>query len=534
MSQFHNNPTGEKTGLSQGDIGVLLLMAAIILGGYFRLFPVYMAKFPLNDGGLFYQMTEAIIEGGYRLPEYINYNGLEIPFAYPPFGFYVAALTRGLFNTNLIVIFQYLPAFVLILSIVAFFNLAGALLDSSFKAGIATVIFALLPRSITWLIMGGGVTRSFGVLFLILATLNIYKLLTDTTWKYLLSSIFFSSLVCLSHPEAALHTVGIALLIAVFKVRTKKGLLKCAAVAGGTLVFTSFWWLPVVLRFSLGPYLTAAQTGLHSVQALLYLFISFSEEPFLTIIAVLAIIGFAGQIARRRFLLPILYIIPFVVEPRNATNVASIPMAILASSALTDVIYPSLAQIENRISSAELRHPFQGRANIILSAYLMLTMVIGIYYYSINLVDKKLSVENQRAFDWVARNTPQNSRFLVITGNTDLVFDWTLEWFPALTGRISETTIQGREWIDGRQFIPRVHKIQAVQNCVSISPSLPCLEARAKQLGAQYDYIYIAKKTAPQEYATTIRGEALILELAQANDRFTIVYQNDEVVIFRI
>ena len=51
-------------------------------------------------------------------------------------------------------------------------------------------------------------------------------------------------------------------------------------VAGGTILLTFVWWLPIVLCFGIPPYLSAAQTGLYSTKALLYLFISFSEEPF--------------------------------------------------------------------------------------------------------------------------------------------------------------------------------------------------------------------------------------------------------------
>jgi hypothetical protein len=493
-----------------------------------------VAEFPINDGGLFYRMTETLVENNFFLPKYVQYNGLSIPLAYPPLGFYLAGTISQLFRIELIPVFTFLPAIILIIILVAFFALADRLFESKLRAGLATLIFALLPRSITWSIMGGGITRSFGQLFLLLAVLNIYQLFSLGTKKYLLLSILFSALVCLSHPEAALHTLGIVLLIMAFKVRSIRGFYQATIVAGGTILLTSIWWLPIVLRFGITPYVSAAQTGLHSAKALLYLFISFSEEPFLTLIAVLGILGLAAQIAERKFFLPTWYIIPFIIEPRNATNVAVIPMAMLASTALIDVTYPSLAQIESRTRKTEFGHVLQGWAAKFLTVYLALIMVFGIYFYSISLIEKKVSFENRTAFNWITTNTPPDSRFLIITGNLDLVSDWTIEWFPALTDRINETTIQGLEWIDGRQFLPRVHQIQAIQNCVNASPSLQCVESYAKELGAQYDYLYIAKKTAPKDYAATIRGDTLIRELMQANDRFKMVYQTDEVVIFMV
>ena len=136
--------------LSQDEIGILIFIAAIIFGSWFRLFPVYEAKFPINDGGLFFRMTEAILENSFRLPAYIQYNGLEIPFAYPPLGFYLAGAISTIPGIKLIQVFLYLPAVILIIILFAFFALANSIFESKLLAGLATLFLALLPRSITW------------------------------------------------------------------------------------------------------------------------------------------------------------------------------------------------------------------------------------------------------------------------------------------------------------------------------------------------------------------------------------------------
>ena len=48
--------------------------------------------FPLNDGGMFYAMVEDLRAAGYALPAETSYNGGDIPYVYPPFSFYVAAV----------------------------------------------------------------------------------------------------------------------------------------------------------------------------------------------------------------------------------------------------------------------------------------------------------------------------------------------------------------------------------------------------------------------------------------------------------
>ena len=458
MSKMFNRATTQRKPLSQDEIGILFFIAALIFGSWFRLFPVHEAQFPINDGGLFYRMTEAIIENGFRLPEYVHYNGLIIPFAYPPLGFYLAGITSTVLRVKLIQVFLYLPAIILIITLFAFFALANSLFGSKLKAGLATLLFALLPRSITWLIMGGGVTRSLGQLFLIFAVLNIYFLFTKRTKKYLFLSIIFSSLVCLSHPEATIHTVGIALLLWILKGRNRKGTLLAAEVALGTLLLTSIWWLPVIFRFGIAPFVSAAQTGLHSANALIYFLISFSEEPFLTIIAVLALIGLAVKIVQREYFLSFWYMLPFFIEPRNAPNVSAIPMALLASVALLDLIFPALAQFESQRRKIDFNQSFQSKIEKGFLVYLGLCMLTGMYYYDLTITDRKVSPENQKAFEWIASNTPSDSNFIVVTGNTDLFADWTPEWFPTLTNRISLTTIQGYEWLDGKGFSERVRK----------------------------------------------------------------------------
>src|SRR5215470_9642735 len=70
---------------------LLAILIALVIGGAIRLFYVAHADFPLNDGGLFYTMTEDLRADKYVLPFYTSYNGGSIPYAYPPLAFYLSA-----------------------------------------------------------------------------------------------------------------------------------------------------------------------------------------------------------------------------------------------------------------------------------------------------------------------------------------------------------------------------------------------------------------------------------------------------------
>jgi len=72
--------TSATNGPDAKPIGVSLLVAmsfALLVR-----VPLFVdLDFPLNDGGLFLAMTEAIRDAGFSLPAVVEYNGLDLPMA---------------------------------------------------------------------------------------------------------------------------------------------------------------------------------------------------------------------------------------------------------------------------------------------------------------------------------------------------------------------------------------------------------------------------------------------------------------------
>jgi hypothetical protein len=513
--------------LSADDFGILLLMAAILFGVWFRFFPPYSAGFPINDGGLFYKMIEAIQANGFRLPAYVHYNGLDIPFAYPPLGFYIAGVIAAVFHATLLNTLLWLPAIVLTAIIPAFYYLANLILKSRWKAGLATFLYVLLPRSITWLIMGGGVTRSWGQLFLILATANLYLLYTNRERKYLAWSIVFCSLVCLTHPEASIHTAGIALLLWIFYGRNKHGMVATLIVAAGTLVITSPWWVTILRRFGAAPFLSATSTGLNDLGYVFRVFQPFSGELFVAVIFCLSVLGIVVKIVKRDYFLPIWFILPFLLEPRNAPNVSILPLAMLASVALTDLLLPALSKIESATRNLEIQQPLQSRIEKILLGSLILYTLIGMQSFAQDLKENSLTRETREAFGWIDIHAPANARFLIITGKTDLFADPVNEWFPTLTNRRSLTTIQGYEWMGHGEFAKLTTILQEIQDCPIASNALACVDTKVKEAGLDYEYLLIVRTLAGKTL-----GENLMIQL-EGNEQYESVFKTDSVTIFK-
>jgi hypothetical protein len=53
-------------------IALFAVSFAVFLGGAARFFPLFFTDFPLNDGGVFFQMTQDILDHNFSLPLYTS------------------------------------------------------------------------------------------------------------------------------------------------------------------------------------------------------------------------------------------------------------------------------------------------------------------------------------------------------------------------------------------------------------------------------------------------------------------------------
>ena len=525
--------------LTPGEIGQLVAFFAVLLGAFLFLYPAYLAGFPINDGGMFYTMLRALQANSFRLPPYVQYNGLAIPFAYPPLGFYVGAALSTLLRLDPLVILQWFPGLVLIPVSIAVYLLARRILGSSLQAGMATFLYVCTPRSLTWLIMGGGLTRSLGQLLMVLTLASVHSLYRDRRRKDLILAVIFASLVVLTHPEAALHTAALCVLFWIFKGRSRRSLMDSLIVIFGALLVTSLWWLPALRQYGFGPFVSAGRTGgLSPAGAFAYIaLMAFTEEPLTTIIAALGLIGLATCLARRDFLLPIWLLLPYLVEPRNAGTVAIVPVVLMAAIGLHEMVFPGIASLGVG-SSGPLRAAYlEGKAvrwSAVVLAFLLLELA---FFSDRQFATVRVSAANRVAFQWIAAHTPPASHFLVMTGDIELFCDPVQEWFPALTQRVSETTIQGYEWGPSADFNSKIVGLPLTQACLQADSPRDCLSQRSADIGLRYDYVYIAQAATAKRYCRPLgderRGTALAMQLT-SDDRYSNVYDSPDVKIFAV
>ncbi len=501
-----------------------VLFFSILFGALVRFAPTLMAGSPINDGGMFYVMIEDLKANHFLLPAFTSYNHLNIPFAYPPLSFYIGGFI-SLLGISTLNIIRWLPPLISTLAIPAFYWMANLILNSRTKASLATVAYALMPRSFSWYVMGGGLSRTFGVLFLLMACASAWSLFTRPSSKYLFLTILFGAGAVLSHPETGLHTAAACALIWLFKGRTARGPRDAAFVALGVLLLTSPWWGTVIAQHGFASFRSALSTGGHSALFWLPLLtFDFAEERFVTLLTVLGLIGLAVQAIRRDWFLPVWIFIPFVVEPRSAVAIAAFPLAMLAGVGLSDFVIPNIAALASRPRNEAQEwvvYMSQSSAVRVVVGYVLFSALVGAFVYDISLSNYVVPVDSQTAMKWVKDNAPPNSHFLVLTGRSDPFSDPSAEWFPAFADRTSQNTLQGKEWLLGKGFIPFRDDIENLQNCLNSTPA--CLDNWALKNNLDFNFIFIEK---------TKQTPALLSAQLRLDSNYALVFENGGAAIF--
>jgi Dolichyl-phosphate-mannose-protein mannosyltransferase len=498
---------------------VLVALAALI-GGFVRFAGPLSSDFPLNDGGLFHVMIQALQASHYLLPTDFQYNGILIPFAYPPLGFYISGLISDLLNQSLLNLMRWVPPLISLLTIPAFYILARNLLPSRMTAVLGTFAFALLPRSFDWLIMGGGITRSFGYLFAILTLACAQKLITTLQPRYVFYTSILASLTILTHPEAAVHTAFAALLLLIFHCRNRAGFLHMLWSAGLILLLTAPWWALMLARHGFEPYLAAAQspqnsdTGLvNLIMRLVLLFrFQFTDEAYLPLLSVIGLIGLFIAIGRKEWFLPVWLTTSLLLEPRSAPLYMILPLSMLAAQTITEIILPALQR-----TGAKLLPPiFLG---LLLAHAMTSTLVVS------NWIADEITLQpaERVAMEWVKQNTPADSVFLVLTGQMPLR-DPVSEWFPVLADRVSAATVFGREWIAEPPFSSHLVSYDMLQACRY--QNTDCIQKWSKDHNVSYSHILILSSSNGE-----LRVPPLQIYLDDNND-FTLIYRTPEISIY--
>jgi len=505
------------------DLPALLFFSALIFGAIVRFYPVFTSGFPLNDGGMFYTMTQDLKANNFSLPDSTTYNHADIPFAYPPLGFYVAALLSTLVPGSDLIIFRFLPAFINSLSIPAFYLFAKEFLGSRPLASAATLIYALLPHSFVWQVMGGGVTRSFGMLFLLLMLRQATLLFKKYELKYLLFAMLFGAGAVVSHPQTALHAALGGGLLFFFYGRNKRGLISAILFALGVALLSAPWWGTVLTRHGLEPFLSAGGTSPRSVDAYISLVRFESLEDYLAFpVVLLALVGvfFSKYRTIDKGFLATWAWLALVIDPRGAEGIALLAFTLLAGPG-----WIRLSAWLSHMDGNQTEAVMMKRSSLALLLGLFVFLLLGASVFDFQLVNTSLKAADLELIEWTQANLPERKTFALATGIEFSMSDPLQEWFPALTGQKSLTTMQGLEWTLGEKFFPWYDELIAFQHCEDAA----CVENWRTRNQVDYDYLIVLKPKDTEKSVLKNLGKSL-----RGAEGFALVHETEDAMIFEI
>jgi len=540
----------------------ILTAVAIVAGVVLRLAPVATVDFPLNDGGLFLQMIREVQGNGYALPSLSHYNGLAIPFAYPPLGFYVGALVSSMLRIDAIQVLHLVPPATAVLSLGAFALLARAAISAPAGAAVATLAFAAVPGSYVTMIMGGGLTRALGQLFAILALWAGLEFAHRARWLPWLGLVVFAAGAVLSHLEWGLF-VGVGLLVLLLRRGrdpvAARGFLSSFVAIG---VVTAPWWATMLARYGPGPFATASESG----SWVTLLVSQRGDDSSIAFIAFAVAWGALCSVAVARGGAPWLLVgwigLLALADFRAFGQLAAIPASVglgCGASALAMAAEPIGARLgvrpamrarfalerESRLSAGGQGPPVAAKRGepdgpaigprtlpravlpalgaVLAAAWVGVVIVMNLASYSAfrgALVP--LSPPERAAMAWVAAEAPAGSEFLIIP-STGWAIDRVGEWFPTLAGRRSLATVQGTEWIPGA--FERTERAYAAARACGGSDAA-CLDTWSAAAGERFQYVYLPK--------SDVRPCCDALRAALREDRrYAVVYDGPGVTIFR-
>jgi hypothetical protein len=483
-------------------------------------------------------MSQDVIQNGFSLPATSTYNGEAIPFAYPPLGFFLTAGIVRLTGIGASDVLHYLPALISIACIPAFYLLAAELLRSRWRGVTAAAAFALLPRSYLWLVVGGGVTRSLGLLFALLAVAAGIRMMRRHRRLDVATTAVLSGLTMLAHPQAALFLAISLVTLFGFHVygggvrRTLADLVMAGIGAG---LVASPWIVAILLHHGLAPLISAGQSSLDltaGFSALLGL--AFTDAPVFDLLTALGVLGIFLRIARRQWMIPLWLVLAVVIDPRAGTTFATVPLALSVVPVIGEILQrmvpgsrePSMSLESESIPRLILRH----RTQAILLALVLFAALRTTARTAVDPESPLFGLSNDlvAAMTWVDAHVDSTEGLAVVTGKTWEV-DYVSEWFPVLSEHRSLATVQGSEWTGRESFIARLASYRQLQACANRTEK--CVGDWSLRWTEALPFVFIPKGLLAGPLSAPDCCTALRVTLSRSND-FHVIYDGAGATIF--
>lgn len=436
---------------------VVVLLLVVVAAVVHRLLLAVWTDFPINDGGLFVPYIEASERSFPGLPAAVEYNGLVLPNAYPPLGFWLSGLLAKL-GLGPVGAMHVLPALLNAVWIVLLALLFLRDRHSPLFAAAAVGVLAVAFRSYEWLVMGGGLTRGLGAVFLVLTLLALGGTRgredSPLSLRWAALAGLYVAAALLSHLEWGILAAASVVLQRALCSRSLKSFVLTTALAGGTaILLVAPWVLFVLSRHGVEPFLAASGTSAWDLPVTLARLEDYARAQWPN---VLLAVGAAVLLVRRHLFWPVFILLCLVLTPRHALTPLVVPASYLTACGLEAVVGAV------RRAATQWRELPEVAAVAALSLVAVAASAVAVdRTRAVNPTFASLSGDVRAAMAWV-RQEQSGSSFAVVTDPV-WYYDSSAEWFPALTGATSSTTVQGTEWLADGAFRQREAEVMAIK-----------------------------------------------------------------------
>jgi hypothetical protein len=514
-----------------------LLAVSVLIGAVVRFLPVAGSANPLNDGGLFAHMASDLSGNGFALPAFTTYNGEAIPFAYPPLAIYLTSAIAALLGIDSIAVLGWLPALLSTASVLALFLVASEILQSRWRGLVAAAAFALMPHSYLWLVGGGGLTRSLGLLLALLGLQQGVRMMRAHEPRNIAATGALGGLTLLSHPQAALFLAASLLILVGFHAYRgpRRTIVQNLVLAGiGGVVVASPWLVAVISTHGFAPLVSAGTTSFAPEIGLSQLFgLRFADGSVLDLMTALGVLGIIIRVARGQLMIPIWLMVTMLVDPRAGTTYAAVPLALSVVPILGERLQWTVAATGRSASLETETLPSLLRRHPAAAVILALVLFVTLRTAARTAVDPEtplhgLAADHKVAMRWVSGHVTADQRFAIVTG-TSWEYDYISEWFPALAERTSAATVQGSEWRGLPAFLDRLAAYRQLQSCADRTAA--CLEQWAERWDETSTYAFLPKGAlfGPRSAADCCPA---LRETLRLSDRWVLLYDGPGASIF--
>jgi hypothetical protein len=478
--------------LSHAQVAAITAGIAAVIGVGLRCAPGLAADFPLNDGGLLAATIADMQRPGIPLPVMSSYNGAT-PITIPPLALYLAAALHHYLDANIPDLLRFIPMLFAVGTLPAFWLLSRQLIRSSAGATVAFTTFAVLPAGFASLLGGGGLSRSPGFFFALLA---LWK--AAATYQVggvnrtVATSVLVGLTILIDLQATTFLLIGLSCLFLTLG-RDRTGLMTTALIGIGAMVVAAPWWLPVALASGPGPLLTVPGAGAFVMSALR------PTPPFNAIAAAAALLGLvlsATLLLVGGVGFPLGWLLAVALLDTAQVVSHSTP-AVCIGIGLVTARFTAVRESPRAVTQINLAAPFWLRVPLAELGALAIFVGFIIVVYLNRLPEQRAAMlplvpEERTAMVAAAQQAGPAAAFLVLSGDRWEV-DRAGDWFPALTGGrnvISPVLVAPPPGMPQR-IPPEAHA--RAQACGTQDGS--CLDRWEREFRIDFSHVFIARRS---------------------------------------